>query len=231
MTTTVNEDNLNVEGNLDITSTGILNINNVSGAGLSVPSSSNTSFFYDTDTDLVSYLNTANASTVIGIDPANTINNIRHYGALASDPISPPPNAGDMYYNTTINHEMRYDASRGKWLSVAVFFEGCGRNGGNGSGTFYRRFNGMVTSATTGSIVATGTIISIGYTTDNATAHTLEVLVSGAVVATLASGGSNQAYEDTFNVDFSQGNMSYRNAGPNSTTNLQATVIYKVRSP
>jgi hypothetical protein len=218
-----------VFGTLDISSSGILNLNNISGAGVSTPTAGNTSLFYDTDTDLISYVNTT-TSGVIGIDPADTINGIRHYGALAADPVSPAPSAGDMYYNTVLNQEMRYDASRSKWLSVAVLFEGCGRNGTTGANAFYQKFNGIITALTYGPIVPRGTIVSIGYGSQNAVAHTFEVLVNGVVVASLASGGSNAVYDDTFNVDIDEGLMSFRNAaGSGTTTNLQATVQYKLR--
>ena len=42
------------------------------------------------------------------------------YDPAAADPAVPAPAEGDMYYNTTIQMWMSYDATRGKWLS----FEG-----------------------------------------------------------------------------------------------------------
>lgn len=155
---------------------------------------------------------------------------VRHYGASATDPPTPTPQDGDQYYNTAINHEMRYDGSRSKWLSVATLFDGCGRNGNTAVGIFYRRFNGMIMAANQGPNVQKGTIIRIGYSTNIAATHTLEVLVNGAVVSSLASGGAATAFSNTLNDDFSDGIMSMRNAaGGNTTNDMQATIYYKLR--
>lgn len=165
------------------------------------------------------------------ISGAVRINGIRHYGALSSDPSDPSPQAGDQYYNTAINHEMRYDGDRGKWLSIATLIDGAGRNGNTTSGTFYRRWNGMVLSATTGPLVAKGTIVRIGYTTSTAVTHTYQVLVNGSVVASLASGGAASAFNNDVDADFDEGNMSSRNAsGSATTTNFQSVIYYKLRA-
>jgi hypothetical protein len=153
-----------------------------------------------------------------------------HYGALSADPIIENPQAGDEYYNTTINHKMCYDANRGKWLSVTVLMDGAGRNGTTGAGTYYRRWNGMVLAASQGPHVPKGTITRIGYSTSIAVNHTYQVLINGIVVAELSSGGSASAF-GSFNVDFDAGIMSSRNkSGSATTTNLQSTIYYKLRA-
>mgnify|MGYP000504184901 CR=1 FL=1 len=155
----------------------------------------------------------------------------RHYGASAVDPVSPSPSAGDKYFNTTINHEMFYDASRSKWLSVALMMDGCGKNGTNTANSFYRRFNGMTLAANTGPVVPRGTIVAIGFGTASPVSHVFEVLVSGVSVASLSSGGLDNAYDDTFNVDFNQGKFSGRSAaGSGTTNNFQATIFYRLRA-
>jgi len=156
---------------------------------------------------------------------------IRHYGASATDPTTPTPQAGDEYYNTAINHKMCYDASRGKWLSITGFMDGCGINGSVSPNSFYRRWNGMTLSTTLGAHIPKGTIVRIGYTTSNSVAHTLEVLVSGSPVAELASGGNASASSNTINGDFNAGNISFRNkSGSATATNLQAAVYFKLRA-
>jgi hypothetical protein len=156
---------------------------------------------------------------------------IRHYGKSTVDPTAPTPQDGDKYYNTVINHEMYYDGHRNKWLSIATLWDGCGVNGNTSSGSFYKRWNGMVLSATTGPHIAKGTIVRIGYTTSVARSHTLEVLVNGIVVAELASGGAASAFDDNVNADFDAGNISMRNkAGGDTASNLQSTVYYKLRA-
>lgn len=155
---------------------------------------------------------------------------VRDYGASATDPTVPTPQAGDKYYNTAINHDMRYDASRGKWLSVATFFDGAGRNGTTAADVYYKRFNGMSLAAAQGPHIPKGTIIRIGYSTSVAVTHTYEVLVGGSVVASLASGGAASAFDDTVNANFNAGILSSRNAtGSATTTNLQSVIYYKLR--
>ena len=158
------------------------------------------------------------------------VTGVRHYGASATDPVSPSPQAGDKYYNTAINHEMCYDGSRSKWLSVATLIDGGGRNGTTAAGVYYKRWNGMAMAATVGPHVAKGTIVRIGYGTSVAVTHTYEVLLNGSVIASLASGGAASAYDDTVNADFDAGIMSSRSAsGSATTTNLQSTIYYKLR--
>jgi hypothetical protein len=158
------------------------------------------------------------------------VNSNSHYGALNSDPIISNPMAGDKYYNTTINHEMCFDASRNKWLSVAILVDGAGRNGSTKGGTFYRRLSGMKMSATLGPYVQKGTIIRIGYATSKAVSHTYQVLVNGVVKAELPSNGSACASGD-FDVDFDEGVLSSKNkAGSSTTSNLQSVIYYKIRS-
>jgi len=156
---------------------------------------------------------------------------VRHYGISATDPITPTPGEGDLYYNNNINHLMSYDASRGKWLSVATLMDGSGRNGNTGAGTFYRRWNGMLLSNNRGPYIAKGTIIRIGYASSNAVNHTFEVLLDGVVVAELSSGGAASTFSDTFNVDFDAGILSSRNkAGGSTTSNFQSVIYYKLRA-
>jgi len=155
---------------------------------------------------------------------------LRHYGASATDPVSPPPSPGDKYYNTVINHEMCYDGTRSKWLSIAILVEGSGVNGTVSANTYFRRFNGMTMSATNGPSVPKGTIIGIGYSQDSSVSFTFSVVVNGVEVSTLASGGSTQVSNYNLNNDFAAGIMATRNqSGGFTITRPQATVYYKLR--
>ena len=155
---------------------------------------------------------------------------VRHYGASATDPSSPTPQAGDEYYNTAINHKMVYDGTRSKWLSITTLWDGAGRSGTTGASSFYRRFNGMVMTATVGSVLPKCTIIGINFDA-NAVTHTLEVLVGGVAVAELASGGAATVSDYTIDVDVAEGIFACRNkAASATTTNLQCTVYYKLRA-
>lgn len=156
---------------------------------------------------------------------------VRHYGASATDPSSPTPQAGDLYYNTAINHQMCYDGTRSKWLSVTTFMDGAGCNGNTTANTFYRRWNGMFLAAQRGPLIPKGTIIYIGYGTNTAVTHTYEVLIDGSVIASLASGGAAEASDSSYNADFDAGIMSSRNAaGSTTTNNFQSVIYYKLRA-
>jgi hypothetical protein len=156
----------------------------------------------------------------------------RDYGASATDPTNPVPRAGDKYYNTVINHEMCFDGTRGKWLSVATFMDGAGRNGTTLAGQYYRRWNGMVLAGSQGPYIPKGTIIRIGFSTSLAAIHTYQVRVDGTVIATLASGGASSAVDDNVNADFNAGILSSSSAaiGSLTTTNFQSVIYYKLRA-
>lgn len=153
------------------------------------------------------------------------------YGASATDPTG-SFSGGEMYFNTAIGQMMFYDSTRSKWLSVTLCFEGGGLNGTTGPGTFYRRFNGMSMDLTTGPYVPKGTIVAMGYGTDNAAQHDAEVYINGVMVASLNSGGATTAYDDTINVDINGGKYSLRNSpsSASSTSNFQGTVWYRLRA-
>jgi len=169
---------------------------------------------------------------ITGTDGTVVIQNVRHYGTTAADPVSPPPSAGDRYYNTTLNEEMRYDASRSKWLAVATENVTAGRNGNTGAAVFYRGVGNLVLNATTRGIpVEQGTITYIGITRVDSDAATLEVLVNGSVVGTLAHSTAGLTENTSANIDFAGGLMSFRNqAGGNTTTSVQIVVRYKKRA-
>lgn len=154
---------------------------------------------------------------------------ISHYGPSAIDPVV-TPSAGDKYFNTILNEEMFYDASRSKWLSIAVRSEGSGINGTANSGSFYRRFNGMTLSANLGPYVQKGTITYIGFSNANAGNHTYEIMINGNPVAELFSNGNSAASDSTLNADFDGGVLSSRNkAGSSTTSNLQGRIEYRLR--
>ena len=149
---------------------------------------------------------------------------------VQTNPVSPTPSEGDLYYSDVLNQYMYYDSSRSKWLSVSVYVEGNGRNGNTTAGSFYRRYNGKILSASDGGATTAGTITFIAFTCSTAVTHTYEVLVNGVLISSLASGGAAAAGDATLNDDFPLGIMSARNAAGSATTNgLQATIHYRLR--
>lgn len=67
MTQNANEDILNILDELNITPSAVFNLNNISGAGVSAPTGANTTLFYDTDSNLISYVNSISGG-VIGLN-------------------------------------------------------------------------------------------------------------------------------------------------------------------
>jgi hypothetical protein len=156
---------------------------------------------------------------------------LRHYGALAADPVSASRVAGEKYFNAVLQQEMYYDGFRQKWLSIATLSEGAGINGNCEPGEYYKRYNGSVLSAVSGPHVQKGTIIGIGYSSTEAATHTYEVMLDGIAVAELASGGNAIAFNDFVNGDFDSGIMAGRSKlNSSDVRGVQSIVRYKLRA-
>jgi hypothetical protein len=171
---------------------------------------------------------------------ANLIENIgpnggvRLYGKQATNPTTPTPADGDLYYNTAINELMYFDGTRSKWLSVATYTVQAGRNGNTAQNQGYRLMNGMVITTNRGISVQQGTLVSLGVVTPTATASVLEILVNNVgPIASLAHNAVGQTIDNTLNVDFITGFMQPRNAptgsGGATTSNVQIVMQYKRR--
>ncbi len=204
-----------------------------SGSGISGPSSS-------TDNALVRWDGTTGSvvqDSGVTLDDSDnmtvpgTINTIRHYGKSATNPSSPTPADGDIYWNTALGEEMRYDGTRGKWLSTTTLTLQAGRNGYTYSGQFYRLINGMSMDATNGGVpVPKGTIVGLAMTRSDADSATLEIGLNGSVVTTLLSNSSGLTADWTKNADIAEGILSAKNqSGSNITTRVQITVLIKRR--
>lgn len=155
----------------------------------------------------------------------------RFYGTSATDPSSPTPADGDMYYNTAIRELMTYDGGRAKWLSITQLTLGSGRNGLTAAGSFYRGWDGLAYGTNIGHPVPKGTLVGLAWSrTDNDSA-TLEVLVGGSVVASLLSTAAGATSDWTVNADFNEGLMQFRNLSTgNATSDVQITAIMKRRA-
>lgn len=155
----------------------------------------------------------------------------RYYGTSATDPSSPTPADGDMYYNTALRELMTYDGGRSKWLSITQLTLGGGRAGITAAGSFYRGWDGLAYGTNIGHPVPKGTLVGIAWSrTDNDSA-TLEVLVGGSVVASLLSTAAGATSDWTVNADFNEGLMQFRNLSTgNATSDVQITAIMKRRA-
>jgi len=140
------------------------------------------------------------------------------YGVLASNPTGVTAGNGDMYYNSTLDMEMRYDSVRGKWLSVESAEFHFGRDGNVGPGMFFRAADGRVMSPTLGWYAfRSGTVVAFAYTRADSDASTFEITAGGANLHTVAS-ASTAGRDLTPNADFSFGSiLSVRNVSGGST--------------
>lgn len=166
---------------------------------------------------------TSESSFKIGLD------GIRIYKDQSTNPTSPTPQEGDLYFNTTIGKWMAYDSTRSKWLSVEAAFFQVGRSVNTAAGSYYRGINGATLSATKGYIAPfDGTVVAMGYTRSDTDSATFEVTAGGVSIAILASSavkGKSTALNGDFNADDV---LAMRNqSGGNTTGGVQAW--FKVR--
>jgi len=155
----------------------------------------------------------------------------RFYGTSATDPSSPAPANGDMYFNTAIYELMVYDGNRAKWLSASQVTLMSGRSGSTLAGSYYRGMDGLAYGANIGHPVPKGTLVGLAWSKTSAAAATLEAVIGGSSIATLALGaGVLVGYDWTKNADFAEGLMQFRNlAAGATTTDVQITALIKRR--
>lgn len=162
------------------------------------------------------------------------IDGVTYYGTSAGIPTATGSGFqdGDKFYDTTLDLEMRYDATRAKWLSVEAMYFYFGRDNQTQTGSYYRGPDGLVQSATSGfTMPHDGTVVGLGYTRSDSDAATFEVVEGGTNVATLASSansGKSNALDGNFSED---GILAVRNAsGGNRTRDVSGWVKVRWRS-
>jgi hypothetical protein len=129
------------------------------------------------------------------------------YPSSGTNPASPAPTAGDLYYNTVLAQWMYYDGARSKWLSVESFVLLFGRLGATPAGAYYKGADGIAFSASSGHPAFwDGTIVALGYTRTDSDSVTFEVTEDGTSISTLASTATS-GYTLSLNDDFSQGSI------------------------
>ncbi len=172
----------------------------------------------------------------LGVDgniaSSGTYNGVFHYESSATDPSSPAPSAGDIYYNTSLEMEMRYDGTRSKWLSAEVCEFNFGRKNGTAAGSFYKGIDSLAYTTTRGrNLEFNGTIVSMTYTRSDTDLTSLEAVVGGSTIASISTAALSGT-DSTLNADFSQGDvMAARNlSGGNKTTGVNGTIRFKWRA-
>lgn len=161
---------------------------------------------------------------------AATYQGAQDLGPLATDPAGSFA-AGDRYFNTTMNTEMRWDAVRSIWLSVEVNEFHFGKSGSTTAGDYYAGSNAVVLSASAGRVPEfDGTVVSMSYTRSGSSSSTFEVQSNGASIATVAS-TSNVGTDTSLNANFAGGSVLavVNQAGGAATTDVQGVVRFRWR--
>lgn len=154
----------------------------------------------------------------------------RIFDNSATDPTSPTPQAGDLYFNTALGELMQYDGTRSKWLSIAQGSVQAGARFITPAGSFYRGIQGLAFATNIGFEVPKGTLVGLSWSKTTAAAATLEVLVGGSSIATLSSGVAGAVSNYALNADFAAGLMQFRNqAGGNSASQVMIQAWFKRR--
>jgi type VI protein secretion system component Hcp len=161
------------------------------------------------------------------------IDGVTHYGAGAGAPTARAGGFqdGDIYYDTNLHMDMRYDGSRSKWLSTESMTFAFGRNGNTAVGSYYFTNDSKVMSSTSGyRMPHNGTIVGMGYTRTDSDAATFDVVEGGTSRATLASSataGGSTSLDGNFSAN---GILAVRNqAGGNITSDVVGWVKVKWR--
>lgn len=162
------------------------------------------------------------------------VDGVTYYGNSAGAPTARSGGfqQGDKYYDTTLDQEMRYDATRAKWLSVEAMTFAFGRNGNVAAGQYYFTNDGKVMSATIGyRMPHNGTIVALGYTRSDSDAATFDVVEGGTSRATVASAATSGG-STTLNGNFTAGGILavLNQAGGNTTSDVVAWVKVKWRT-
>jgi hypothetical protein len=155
----------------------------------------------------------------------------KDFGSLPADPTPGPFADGDTYYNTTIDMQMSYDATRSKWLSVAETLLTFGNSANTGAGSFYKSAHVTLFSATNGRTAEfNGTVVGLSYTRNDNDTATFEVTKNGTGFATLLS-SIETGRDNTLNGDFAQDDiLGVKNqSGGNTTTRVMGWVRLKWR--
>lgn len=164
-----------------------------------------------------------------GANPAYSAYKI--YPASATNPASPAPAAGDMYYNTSLGMWMFYDGTRTKWLSIDTAQMHFGGKGNTAAGAYYTQQAAFSYSSTNGRRAEyNGTIVALSYTRDDTDAATFEAVADGTGIATLASTALSGS-DVTLNADFTAGQiLGARNqTGGNTVSNAMGWITFRWR--
>jgi len=150
----------------------------------------------------------------------------------AADPVGAPSD-GDMYWNTTLEMWMAYDATRGKWLS----FEGdtfqVGQNGNVPVGTYFKGVAGKTLSAALGYCAPyNGTVITVTFAKTGVDNTNFELMASGVQVGSVNTGAVTSGFDNSVDADFSQGDiLAVRNdAAGSKVADVQCWVRMKWRA-
>ena len=132
---------------------------------------------------------------------------------------------------------MRYDSTRGKWLSVESAEFHFGRDGNTAVGQYYRAADGRVMGPIGANFlgwyaIRSGTVVSLGYTRSDSDQAVFDIVQDGTSIATVSSTATG-GRDVTINADFTFGDvlavLNQAGAGNNPTSNVIGWIRVKWR--
>jgi hypothetical protein len=149
------------------------------------------------------------------------------YAPAASNPTSPIPNDGDIYFNTTFSSWQYYDSGRTKWLSITEFPFAWGHDYTDGT---YLRGGGLITPGT-----GTGILIPRDATIKRISARSLsgdatkqfDILVNGTVASSFAL-TANLYKNNAVSIDVSEDDYVWVQSSSIGTAAVDVSVIFWV---
>lgn len=237
------------EGNVTITGTEDLIVTtsdvdiDVSGT-VSIDATSSISIGGDADTSSISIGTGAAARTItVGNTTGATgvvinsgteqveVNGVTYYGVSAGNPTATTSGfqAGDKYYDSTLDMEMRYDGTT--WLSVESCMFTFGRDGNIPTGVYFRGPDGRIMSDTIGYVSPfAGQVVAVGFTRSDNDTVIFEVTADGVTIESTTGTAATSYYETNSTGTFVAGDiLAVRNSATGSNTASDVVGWFKVK--
>lgn len=133
---------------------------------------------------------------------------------------------GSSFYRTDLDEQFHYTGT--KWLGL-VRIDGAGRSGGQAGNAYFRRFNGLIMTATRGIHIPFDiTIKRISWTKEDTATGTIQVQRDGVVLG--VAGANARSGSSGLDIDFDGGaSLSLFWLSTNATSNVQISIEYRRR--
>jgi len=133
---------------------------------------------------------------------------------------------GSPFYRTDINEQFHFTGV--KWLGL-IRTDGAGRSGGQVGNAYFRRYNGLIMTATRGIHIPYDiTITQISWTKEDTAVGVIQVQRDGVALGT--AGANATSGSSVLDIDFdADASLSLFWLSTNSTSNFQISIEYRRR--